>query len=253
MLMLSREAQQLEIDEEQALPLFMEAVDYIVNFQNIEHHPREELMFAEIGKKSPDLGRKADKLNREHRMMGRAGKKMLRQLQSMQEKQYTKTAKMTLVKSLAQFADDMRFHIRQEEDIMYSQASSLLSDRDWKAISSKKIADDPLKPEFEDSFPLLSEYINSTRDAISIHTRNLGWYDHKVDKLRHGMELASSQANELCSLSRSTIRHLPLFPLFRPRQTWKTIWGSTKEFRKIRDRWLHDWRDWREDPEWRLK
>lgn len=186
-------------------------------------------------------------------MMGRAGKKMLRQLHSMQEKKYTKAAKKTLVKSLAQFADDMRFHIRREEDIMYSQATSLLSERNWKSISSSKIADDPLKPEFEESFPLLSEYINSTRDAISIHTQNLGWYGRKVEQFRHGMELASSQANELCKLSRSTVRDLPRIPIFHPRQTWTTIWGSTKEFWEIRERWLHDWRDWREDPEWRLR
>ena len=40
MLMIGRDARRLVDEPEAVLPLFAEAVDYVVSFQNVYHHPR---------------------------------------------------------------------------------------------------------------------------------------------------------------------------------------------------------------------
>ena len=53
--MIGRDAQRLLDEPEAVLPLISEAVDYVVNFQNIHHHPREEIMFAKVARASETL------------------------------------------------------------------------------------------------------------------------------------------------------------------------------------------------------
>ena len=51
--MIGRDARRIVDETDEVLPLFEEAIHYIVNFQNVHHHPREEIMFARIARRSP--------------------------------------------------------------------------------------------------------------------------------------------------------------------------------------------------------
>jgi hemerythrin-like domain-containing protein len=253
LLMISRNAQLLETDHTSVLPLFKEAVDYIVDYQNTYHHPLEETLFKLLTDKMPSLQQKADQLHKEHMMMGRAGKKMMRQLHGLEKDNQKRSVRASLAKSLVQFVDDMRIHIRNEEEIMYTQAISLLTDDDWNTIAQDKPVDDPLQGAPNDKYVLLSRYMIESSDLIRVNTENLGHYGQLVYQIRNGVDIASLQAAELWQLNMRGIRAMPSLPILHPYKTWLTINQSGSELCESARRWTQDWRDWRKDPHWKMK
>ena len=196
LLMISRNAQLLETDHTSVLPLFKEAVDYIVDYQNTYHHPREETLFKLLKDRMPSLQQQADQLHKEHMMMGRAGKKMMRQLHELGRDNQKRSVRASLAKSLLQFVDDMRVHIRNEEEIMYAQVTSLLTDDDWNAIAQDKTVGDPLQGGPTDKYVLLSRYMTESSDLIRVNTENLGDYGQLLYQIRNGVDIGSLQAAE---------------------------------------------------------
>lgn len=253
LLLISRESMQLGCSQTSNLALFTQAVDYIVNIQNQEHHPREELMFDLLAEKSPLLKRRIEHLNLEHRKLGRAGKKMLRQLRNIKKVRNANIPIKSFQKSIARFVEDMRQHIRAEEEIMYSEAAFMLSESDWTAISANPVAEDPLKRDVGGRFALLTQALNSTPDPVTLNTQHLGWYGRNAEQLYQGFELTVSHLGDFISLSQNTIRALPKIPALHPWETWKTVSQRSKEFCKFQHRCLNDWRDWRYDSEWRIR
>ena len=71
--MIGRDARRIVDEPEAVLPLFSEAVDYVVHYQNVHHHPREETMFAKVAGMSEPLASTAAQLSQEHERTDRVG------------------------------------------------------------------------------------------------------------------------------------------------------------------------------------
>mgnify|MGYP001818600872 FL=1 len=164
--MIGRDARRLVDEPEAVLPVFSEAVDYVVHYQNIHHHPREETMFAKIADRSETLAGTAAQLSQEHEGTDRAGEELLATMDRVSGASSQRSARQDLARQLEHFARSMRSHIAQEEEILYSEAWDTLSPADWDDLAAS--APDPLESVQDDRYPLLAEYVSAGQTRSNV-------------------------------------------------------------------------------------
>jgi len=249
--MIGRDAQRLLDEPEAVLPLFSEAVDYVVNFQNIHHHPREETMFAKVARASETLAGTSAVLTREHELVDRAGEELLATLDRASRSTSERSTRQELARQLEHFARSMRAHIAQEEEILYSEAWDTLSSADWDDLAAS--APDPLDLDQDDRYPLLAEYVSGgrTHSTVQLDSSPLG------EAVESGLEQLSAvtrqvgavtatvrrQQREACQLTLESVRDMPNVPLLQPQQTLRTSGQRAQAFTAASVRWLREWRD----------
>jgi hemerythrin-like domain-containing protein len=249
--MIGRDARRLVNNPESVLPLFSEAVDYVVNFQNVHHHPREEIMFAKIAEKSESLAAAATRLSREHQGTDRVGQELLSMMEQVSSEPIHRPDRARLARRLEQFARAMRGHIAQEEEILYSQAWTELGPRDWDSVAESAGEDDPLTG-FEDSrYPQLTLYVSEgmTRSNVSMESGPLGQLVESgmkqvsgvVDQLSLMNSTLKRQQREAWALSRKSLRAMPVIPVLQPGRALRVSMESADAFARAYVRWLREW------------
>jgi hemerythrin-like domain-containing protein len=251
--MIGRDARRLLDEPETVLPLFAEAVDYVVSFQNVYHHPREEIMFAKIAEKSETLATAASNLSREHQATANAGKQLLTLMERVSGAPSSRPDREQLARRLERFARSMRGHIAQEEEIFYAQAWAELTPRDWEGLAGSAAAVDPLDGTEEGHYPLLADYVaeGRTHSTVAMESGPLG------KLMEAGLTQASAfadqfgtfnrtlkrQRGEACALSRETIKAMPIVPILQPETSFRVGVESAGEFGRAYLRWLREWRE----------
>lgn len=251
--MLGRDARRLEDEPETVLPLLREAVDYIVNFQNKHHHPREEIMFARIADKSASLATPAARLTREHKALGRAGKSMLTLLKDVSGAKAGNKTRQQLARKLEKFARDMRAHINQEEQLLYSQVWTELDEQDWVQLVDTNPGTDPLAGIDDERYPLLTLYVLEGAPHSEVSLRSLTIAQKLESEFENGSfgrrkihgigSILARQRREACALSRKSISELPRHPVFNPGASLQVGLRSTREFGRAYARWFREWRE----------
>jgi hemerythrin-like domain-containing protein len=257
--MIGRDARQLVEDPATVLPLFSEAVDYVVNFQNVYHHPREEIMFARIAEKSEALAAAAGTLSREHQATARGGEELLSMMAAVSPAPAHRSDREQLARRLERFARSMRRHIRQEEEILYSQAWAELARADWEALAGSEAVVDPLEVTDDSRYPLLAEYVGEgrTRNTVSMESSPLG------SAVESGLQQVSAVAGrfglinrtlrrqtlEACALSRKSIRAMPMIPILQPQTALRVGLRSAGAFGRAYGRWLKEWSEIYQDED----
>ena len=249
--MIGRDAQRLLDEPEAVLPLFSEAVDYVVNYQNVHHHPREEIMFAKVANASKTLAGTSSRLTHEHELTDRAGEELLAALDRASRSSSQRSTRRELARQLEQFARSMRGHIAQEEEILYSEAWDTLSEADWDDLAAS--APDPLDRDQDDRYPLLADYVRGgrTHSTVQLDSSPLG------EAVESGLEQLSAvtrrlgavtatvrrQQREACELTRESVKDLPSAPMRQPRRTLSASTGNARAFTTAYVRWIREWRD----------
>jgi len=249
--MIGRDAQRLLDEPEAVLPLFSEAVDYVVNYQNIHHHPREEIMFAKVANASETLAGTSARLTQEHELTDRAGDELLATLDRASHSSSERSTRQELARQLERFARSMRSHIAQEEEILYSEAWDTLSPTDWDELAAA--APDPLDRSQDDRYPLLADYVSGgrTQSTVQLDSSPLG------EAVESGLERASAvtrrlgaatatarrQQREACDLTRGSLRDMPDLPMLHVQQTLRASGENAQAFTAAYVRWLREWRD----------
>jgi hemerythrin-like domain-containing protein len=251
--MIGRDAPRLVDKPEAVLPLFEEAVDYVVSFQNVYHHPREEIMFAKIAEKSETLATAASKLSREHDATARAGKELLSLMNSVSRAPSRRPSREQLASKLEEFARSMRGHIAQEEELLYSHAWVELTQRDWDDLAGSAAAIDPLEGAHDSRYPLLASYVSEGRTRSNVSMQS-GPLEQVVESgLRRASALADQfssinstlkrQRHEALALTRKSIDAMPMIPMLQPQTSLRVSMKSAEEFGRAYIRWLGEWRD----------
>lgn len=153
------------------LELLEQAIAYIVSFQNRYHHPREDLMFARIARRSSVHRAALDQLRRDHEESYRAGQSLLRYLRRLAEDPGDRARREDLAHKLAEFARNMRGHIRREDELMYSPARTVLVAADWQAIArSGRTPPDPLQQRAgsKSPYPALARYVTEGEQEVQV-------------------------------------------------------------------------------------
>jgi hemerythrin-like domain-containing protein len=251
MSMIGRDARRLADEPEAVLPLFSEAVDYVVSFQNVYHHPREEIMFAKIAEKSETLAETAATLSGEHNSTAHAGEELLSIMGRISPAPSDRPDRERLARRLEKFAEAMRGHIAQEEELLYSQVWAELAPEDWDGLVESAAAIDPLGGNQENNYPLLTRYVSEgqTQSSVAIDGGPLAQFLESglnqaaafSDQIGLINKTLTQQRREACALSRKSLRAMPIIPMLQPERSLRAGSESAAELGRTYMRWLREW------------
>ncbi|MET0659866.1 MAG: hemerythrin domain-containing protein [Steroidobacteraceae bacterium] len=162
--LLSRQANHLIEHPRDALPLIYEAFQFITVYLDARHHPREDVLYAHLGRRSQRLARALRALNREHARGAVVSQQIAAEIQRLMTKADSCELE-ALQEAIDEFVDQQRAHIAAEERVMYSTAIASLSTQDWRSIEAaapRHEARSTLSHRGNRSYPLLERHFHSS-------------------------------------------------------------------------------------------
>ena len=96
------------------------------------HHPREDVAFARLAKRRPDLALTLARLQQEHRVIAQAGEKLRELLAEVLDGTVLPRAEVEV--AAAMYLVYYGNHIAHEEEDILGQAAKTLSEEDWEAV-----------------------------------------------------------------------------------------------------------------------
>ena len=141
--LLEEQTANLEAGEYTDLQLIADIMHYFVNYPDVQHHPREDLIFSAIKGKAADLDYLIEEIEQEHKSMAEDSIRIQEEISQMQGNAIISREK--IVTHLKNYIKIYYSHIEKEEGTLFSQAQNLLTESDWERIDSEMMfVDDPL-------------------------------------------------------------------------------------------------------------
>ena len=141
--LLESEILAIEVGKTPDYPLLRSIMQYITLYPDRYHHPKEDLIFAQLVKREPEVHADVEALLQEHVSLGTAGREfdcLLRttDADSVNVREGLTTAGLSYIRAL-------REHMLIEEEILFPIAMEVLTKEDWTLIDKKiGAAEDPL-------------------------------------------------------------------------------------------------------------
>lgn len=123
--------------------LMSDILHYITNYPDRTHHPKEDLIFEQLGRRRADAAALLDALRAEHREMTEEGKQLADMIYGVAGGAMTPRDK--LLEHLQHYISRGREHMRKEEEEVFPLAREALTAEDWRHIDEAIVpGDDPL-------------------------------------------------------------------------------------------------------------
>jgi hemerythrin-like domain-containing protein len=124
--------------------LMLDIVSYLREYSDQLHHPREDVAFARLATRCPDLKLELARLSQEHRVIARAGETLRQHLESILNGVIVERAEVEV--AAATYLVYYGNHIAKEDELVLSRAAELLTPEDWHAVkhATPAPAADPL-------------------------------------------------------------------------------------------------------------
>ncbi|MEH6581026.1 MAG: hemerythrin domain-containing protein [Halioglobus sp.] len=140
----------LELEAEKLKPgkipdyhLLLDIIDYLTNYPDKYHHPREDLLFAELLEKDKKFQSKLDRLLREHETLHHYNNKLFNELTVIAGG--AAVDRPELLGAIGKYITGYKHHIEYESTKIFPLAKGKLSARDLARLSKKtRYLDDPL-------------------------------------------------------------------------------------------------------------
>jgi hemerythrin-like domain-containing protein len=116
-----------------------EVMDYMVQWPDRFHHPREDLIYGRVAELDATAADSVDSLQREHDDMAIKGKEMLEAIAGWRE---GRVAGSEVVEQGRRYVQRMYGHMRSEEELVFPQIAAILGYDDWREL----IQADRLRP-----------------------------------------------------------------------------------------------------------
>lgn len=124
-------------------PLMLDIVEYLRDYADRYHHPREDAVFSRLANYLPDRELPLARLQQEHRVIANAGATLQRLLEEVQADAVVSRAEVEV--AAATFLVYYGNHIAREEEDILPLAAKTLSGDDWRAAAAAAPAgDDPV-------------------------------------------------------------------------------------------------------------
>ena len=114
--------------------LMHDAVHYLQHYADRVHHPREDVAFARLAERDPDLQPAINRLLQEYRVIKTAGDALLKHLENILEDSVLKRA--TVEAAAATYLVYYRQHLAAEEVQIMPLAAQFLTPEDWAAVAA---------------------------------------------------------------------------------------------------------------------
>ena len=123
--------------------LMLEIIHYLRHYTDQFHHPREDLAFARLAQRCPDLKPALARLSQEHRVIARAGETLLKYLEEAAAGAIIRRAEIEV--AAATYLVYYGNHIAKEEEDILGRAAQELTPEDWEAVrTAAPVGHDPL-------------------------------------------------------------------------------------------------------------
>ena len=119
-------------DDRPNYELMLDVVSYLRYFPDRYHHAREDVAFARLVKRDPELKPLIDRLLQEHRVIAAAGTELLKYLEQVVEDVLVERAKVEA--AAATYLVYYRRHLALEDRDIVPRAEQLLTQEDWAAV-----------------------------------------------------------------------------------------------------------------------
>ena len=141
--LLENQVRLLEDNGSANLQLIKDIVEYIMNYPDLYHHPREDLVFELLRHKDKEIGPVIDHLLGEHKVLTEAAinlSGMFGNIKANDKKQIRMLSDM-----LQKYINLSRSHMGIEESKLFPRAKQALTGEDWADIEKGiDFKDDPL-------------------------------------------------------------------------------------------------------------
>ena len=124
--------------------LIQEIVRYLRSYTDRYHHPREDVAFARLAQRCPDLETAVARLTQEHRVIAHAGEKLLEMVGAVLAGAVVQRAELEV--AAATYLVYYGNHIAKEEEDVLPRAAKALTEEDWAAVR------DAVRPEADPLF-----------------------------------------------------------------------------------------------------
>jgi hemerythrin-like domain-containing protein len=112
--------------------LMLDIVSYLREYGDRVHHPREDVAFARLSKKAPELALALERLKQEHRVIANAGDALKALLGEILEDAMVSRADVEM--AAATYLVYYDAHITREEEDVIARAGRVLTAEDWAAV-----------------------------------------------------------------------------------------------------------------------
>ena len=123
--------------------LMLDIISYLKDYSDQFHHPREDVAFARLAKRRPDIELMLARLGQEHRVIAHAGETLRKLLNEILGGAVISRAETEA--AAATYLVYYGNHIAKEEEEILSRAAQTLTPEDWEAVRNAAPAGhDPL-------------------------------------------------------------------------------------------------------------
>jgi hemerythrin-like domain-containing protein len=130
--LLEQQVAAFHADDRPNYELMLDVVSYLRYFPDRYHHPREDVAFARLAKRDPELKPLIDGLLQEHRVIAAAGSELLKYLEQVVDDVVVERAKVEA--AAATYLVYYRRHLALEDRDIVPRAEQLLTLQDWEAV-----------------------------------------------------------------------------------------------------------------------
>ena len=133
----------IEVGKTPDYPLMQDIMRYMAQYSDRFHHPKEDLIFAQLLKRDPDVRAEVEEIIEEHVSIGLAGREFTGLLRASGVDSIDAREQL----GLAGFAyiHALRKHMSREERKLFPMAQEVLTKKEWRIIDEAVNAiDDPL-------------------------------------------------------------------------------------------------------------
>ncbi len=148
----------LQSNAKEARAVLLEAMDYLLQYQDECHHARENHLFERIAVQLPRFEDDMKGLMREHAKGLLYDTQIAKDLADSSPRVLEGPHGRQLARRLREHVAHARAHIRREEEIFYAHAEDELKPADWADLMRQASMDDPLgdPAQMQKTYPLLA-------------------------------------------------------------------------------------------------
>ena len=129
--LLRHEVDQLALGETPNYALMLDIIDYLRDYSDHVHHPREDAVFRRLARYCPDRELPLARLRQEHRIIAHTGESLRRLLQEAASDAMVSRAEIEV--AAASYLVYYGNHIETEEEDILPLAQQKLTEADWQA------------------------------------------------------------------------------------------------------------------------
>ncbi len=153
----------LQSNAKEARAVLLEAMDYLLHYQDDCHHARENQLFERIAVRMPRFEKDMRGLMREHDKGLLHDTAIAKELAESSPRQLEGPRGRVVGRRLREHVAHARAHIRREEEVFYAHAEDELEPADWVDLMRQASMDDPLgQPvQMRKAYPLLAHRLTT--------------------------------------------------------------------------------------------